>query len=196
MLIVKNNNKITHIKKIPGNYYTEGVHFSTGTTSTGIVSGQLIYYAFILPEDLNIIEIGFNVTSGGGVGSTCKLNLYDSDPTTLLPRNKLLTDQTVATNTNGFKSIVVNSFLQSGLYYVAITRTSASPPTVTGKNNTGAGNATLALAAETTPREGVRLAIILSTFNYSDNLPNPAIQDSPNITYTFSNIILFWYKIG
>jgi hypothetical protein len=39
------------------------------------------------------------------------------------------------------------------------------------------------------------LATRLTTFPFASDLPNPATQDSPSITYLSSTILMVWYKI-
>jgi hypothetical protein len=192
MQIIKNSNKLT-IKKLSGRYYVEAQHASTAT-STSSISPSLSYFVFILLENVNITEIAFQVTSAASVSSTCKVNIYDSDPTTLLPRNKLLTDQTVAIDTTGIKSVSAILSLKAGLYYVALVRNGSSVGLSTKANNAILGSV-LGLGA-ITPTTTNNVGTRLTTFNYSNSLPDPATQDSPNITYINSGAPLIWYRVA
>jgi hypothetical protein len=189
-MIIRNPSKII-IPKLSGRYYTEG-YFTSTATSTAAFGQNISYYSILLPEDLNIAEIGFNQTTANA-GITYKANLYDSDPATLLPKNKLLADQTITADAIGFKALTVNRFLKAGLYYFAAIRTGGSSPTVTTKANTLGAGTVLGLGA-VTPLTAANLGTRLSAFTYANDLPNPATQDSP-VTYINSGIPVLWYKI-
>lgn len=191
MQIIKNTNQQL-IKKISGNYYTEGYFTSTATSSLTIASSAVSYYCFVLPENLNIAEIVFNITSAAAPTTLGKFNLYDSDPNTLLPRNKLFTDQTILLDSTGFKAFTVNRFLKAGLYYFAGLRPGGTVTVTTKGNFTGIGNViSLSNTPIITPYIGTRL----STYSFGSAFPDPAIQDSPNVTYLTASPPVLWYKV-
>lgn len=192
MQIIKNTNQQL-IKKIPGSYYTEDYFASTATSSATFATSAISYYCFVLPESLNIAEIGFHITSAAAPTTLGRFNLYDSDPNTLLPKNKLFADQTILIDSIGFTAFTVNSFLKSGLYYFAGLRPGGSF-TVRTKANFAEGNfiglgATEALVA---PNVGTRL----SPYSFGSDFPNIAIQNSPNITYLTASPPVLWYKVA
>jgi hypothetical protein len=192
MQIIKNTNQQL-IQKIPGNYYTDELA-GTSTASSGSAVGQSITYtALLISDSIPIIELAFNQTNTA-VGVSYKCNVYDSDPLTLLPRNKLLgSDVVLSADTAGVKIVPVNRVLK-GLHYLAVTRTGGASPTLTTKANTSHLGNDFGLGSTTilaTPNLGTRL----TTFTFAGNMPNPATQDSPSITYLSTTILMVWYKI-
>ena len=191
MKLIKNTNTQL-IKKLPGYYPDLLTGASTAASSNVATNGTLSYYALLIPETLLIQEVVINQTSSNA-GVSLKMNLYDSDPTTLLPRNKLLTDQTVTSDVAGIKVLAVGLSLK-GLYYFAIARPGGGAPTIRTKaNNTQAG--TMFGLDLSTPLNSPILGTRLSTFTFADTLPSVATQDSPSITYLSSAIPMLWYKI-
>jgi hypothetical protein len=193
MQIIKNTNQQQLIKKIPGNYYTENYFTATATSAGTITTSAISYYCFVLSESLNIAEIGFNITAAAAPTTLGRFNLYDSDPNTLLPKNKLFADQTILLDSTGFKAFTINSFLKSGLYYFAGLRPGGTV-TVTTKANFFEISSFIGLgatAAFISPYVGTRL----STYSFGSTFPNIAIQDSPNITYLTASPPVLWYKV-
>jgi hypothetical protein len=192
MQIIKNTNQQL-IKKIPGNYYTDLLcGASTGISSGAILNNALNYYAIIIPESLLISEIAFRQTTTAA-GVSFKMNLYDSYPDTLLPRNKLLTDTIVSADNLGIKSLPVNRVLK-GLYFVGVIRSGGGSPSCVTKANTlqvsQIFNLNGATGGDTAPSLGTRKNLHV----YADIFPDPAIQNE-TITYVNSAILMLWYKI-
>jgi hypothetical protein len=127
MQIIKNSNQQL-INKITGNYYTD-LLAGASTASSGAAVGQnLTYTALLIPDAVLVSEIAFNQTNTA-VGISFKCNLYDANPATLLPNNKLLaSDVTISADAAGTKVIAINRVLK-GLYYLAVTRNGGASPT-------------------------------------------------------------------
>jgi hypothetical protein len=192
MQIIKSNQPL--IKKIPGNYYTDVLAGTSSASSTTAIGQSVTYVALWFPESTFVSEIAFNQTNTA-VGISHKCNLYDADPNTLLPKSKLLTsDVTISADAAGVKSVPINAVLQ-GFYYLAITRSGGAAPSLTTKANVSHLGAFFSLGITTGGVTAPNLATRLTTFTFANDLPNPATQDSPSITYLSTAIPMLWYKI-
>jgi hypothetical protein len=104
---------------VPGRYYAP----RGGNASTGNSLGSTITGMNLLPirSRLRFTEVDFVIGTVAAAGN-CKLGIFASSPTTMLPTGTALWDSgSILTTTNGLKSITsLNITLDAGYYWVGV----------------------------------------------------------------------------
>lgn len=148
-------------------WYTNAINCSSGTT-TSLTQNFSRYTPFIIPKRSTLDRIGIEIAGAGSVGSVMKLGIYNSDNS--IPNTLVVDAGTVNANSATFQSIVINTLLEPGLYFMYCNHNSATnviirtiglgaAPIVLGYPNTGS----------TTPA-----TFLFVAENYTGTLPNTA----------------------
>ena len=95
-----------------GLYYDNSYPYVPGSSTVVLTTGQIIYQAFLVLEDVTFSQIGVNCTAVAA-GSTIQLAVFDSDATNA-PRNRLALTTALDTSTAGVKSENISVTLQKG----------------------------------------------------------------------------------
>ena len=110
-----------------GQYLTP---FWVGTVATGnaaLVANQLYATALLIPRDMTLDRICFEVTTAGAGGTKARLGIYN-DGTDLYPGALLVDAGEVAVDTTGLKTIIISQALTKGIYWLAVV-TDGTPKT-------------------------------------------------------------------
>lgn len=111
------------------------VVFPWSDVSTVVLANGILYYVPIWQPTSNavIVEIRLEVTTAGSVGSVIRLGIYDRNPSTGEPRNRLADAGTIDGTLTGMQGLGPNlSALTPGWYFgaVAAQGAPATNPTV------------------------------------------------------------------
>lgn len=114
------NNKLTSFFQYrkSGRWYNNGLF---PPANAGFVNQIAIRYVpFFVDADITISRLGINVVTAVATGNTCRLGIYNNDPTTTQPSTRIYGTGTLAIDSTGAKNEVGLSIaLTKGLYWFA-----------------------------------------------------------------------------
>lgn len=109
-----------------------------GASSTqGITANTLFAHPIFIRQSTAFDRIAINVTTAGVLGSLARVGIYNSNASNY-PSTLVLDAGTVAVDSTGTKTIIINQTLAIGVYWLVIVSDGA--PVITGHTGAGASS--------------------------------------------------------
>jgi len=100
-----------------GRWYTPSNN-ALATASITNFQNTIRYTAVIIDRDITVTQLGINVVTIAGAGTTCRIGIYSNDPTTTQPLTRLVDSGTLALDSTGPKTVTgLSVALTKGLYW-------------------------------------------------------------------------------
>lgn len=164
---------------------THGILTGAGSTAAAPSADRLIAYPIWITNTDTFDRIGINVTTGGGLGASCSIGIYEDDGGK--PGNLVVDSGSLDVSTSGGKEVAISITLTGGkVYWLAFHQPNTSTSTRYFGYSYGGGRC---LYYDNLTDTSIHRAAIYRTLTYTGSLPNPFGTVS-GLDVTFPNIRL------